>query len=54
VAGKWGQNGSTIVNLAKATKTVLKPAVEAAWKNSLSKAAAKKSPAKRKASAVRR
>ena len=37
-AGKWGEKGSTVVNLPKATKVVLKPAVEAAWKNALSKA----------------
>jgi hypothetical protein len=42
-AGKWGQNGSTILNLPKATKTVLRTAAEAAWKNGLKKAAAKKS-----------
>ena len=47
VPGKWGQNGSTSVHLPKATKAVLKTAVEAAWKNGLKKAAAKKSkPAK--------
>ena len=34
-AGKWGEKGSTIVNLPKATKAVLQPAVEAAWKNAL-------------------
>jgi len=32
-AGKWGLKGSTIVNLPKATKAVLKMAVETAWKN---------------------
>ncbi len=37
-AGKWGEKGSTIVNLPKATKTVLKTAVEAAWKNAMRKA----------------
>lgn len=47
-AGKWGQNGSTIVNLPKATKAVLQSAVEAAWRNGLAKAA-KKSTAKSKA-----
>jgi hypothetical protein len=47
-AGKWGLNGSTIVNLPKATKTVLKTAVEAAWKNAIGKAAKKARPAKRK------
>lgn len=40
-AGKWGQNGSTIVNLPKATKAVLKTAVEAAWKNAIDKTAMK-------------
>lgn len=40
-AGKWGQKGSTIVNLPKATKAVLRAAVEAAWKNALVKRAAK-------------
>jgi hypothetical protein len=53
-AGKWGQNGSTIVNLPKATKGVLKTAVEAAWKNGLKKAEKKSNSAKRKlAKAVR-
>lgn len=47
-AGKWGQNGSTIVNLPKATKAVLQSAVEAAWKNALDKAAKKPNSAKRK------
>jgi hypothetical protein len=37
-AGKWGQNGSTIVNLPKATKTILNVAAEAAYNNSLTKA----------------
>ena len=37
-AGKWGEKGSTIVNLPKATKAVLQTAVEAAWKNGLKKA----------------
>jgi len=41
-AGKWGLNGSTVVHLPKATKAVLKVAVEAAWKNA-SKKAVKKS-----------
>jgi len=36
-AGKWGQNGSTIVSLAKATKAVMKVAVDAAYKNAISK-----------------
>jgi hypothetical protein len=47
-AGKWGQNGSTIVNLPKATKAILQTAVEAAWKNATSKTAKKLIPAKRK------
>ena len=34
-AGKWGQNGSTIANLPKATKTVLQEAIEAAYKNAV-------------------
>lgn len=37
-AGKWGEKGSTVVYLPKATKGVLKPALEAAWKNAISKA----------------
>ena len=36
-AGKWGQNGSTIVNLPKATRAMLKTAVEGAWKNAMNK-----------------
>jgi len=36
-AGKWGQNGSTIVNLPKATKAVMRVAVDAAYKNAISK-----------------
>ncbi len=47
-AGKWGLNGSTIVNLPKATKTVLRIATEAAWKNGLKKGEKKPTPAKRK------
>jgi len=50
-AGKWGVNGSTVVHLPKATKAVLKPAVEAAWKNALAKVAKKTTPAKRRAAA---
>ncbi|MFZ0708116.1 MAG: MmcQ/YjbR family DNA-binding protein [Candidatus Korobacteraceae bacterium] len=45
-AGKWGQKGSTIVNLPKATKAVLKRAAEAAWKNAFDKVALKRSPAR--------
>jgi hypothetical protein len=48
-AGKWGQNGSTIVNLPKATKAVLTTAVEAAWKNAITKSAKKSTRAKRSA-----
>jgi hypothetical protein len=51
VPGKWGQNGSTSVNLPKTTAAVLKVAVEAAWKNGISKAAmpkASRTPAKRR------
>jgi hypothetical protein len=47
-AGKWGQNGSTIVNLPKGTKMVLLTAVEAAWKNGISKATKRSTPARRK------
>ena len=36
-AGAWGRNGSTIVHLPKATKAVLQLAVEAAYKNAISK-----------------
>ena len=46
-AGKWGEKGSTIVNLPKATKTVLKTAIDAAWKNGLKKSAKKPTKAKR-------
>ncbi len=52
-AGKWGEKGSTIVNLPKATKVVLQTAVEAAWKNAVAKSrkpapakSAKRSPAR--------
>lgn len=45
-AGKWGLNGSTIVNLPEATKTALRTAVEGAWKNGMSKAAKQKAPQK--------
>ncbi len=51
-AGKWGQKGSTIVNLPKATKTVLQTAVEAAWKNAVSKGA--KGPIKKKKAVAKR
>lgn len=47
VAGKWGQNGSTSVHLPTATQSVLKGAVEAAWKNAIDKAARKPTPANR-------
>lgn len=47
-AGKWGEKGSTIVNLPKATKTLLKTAVEAAWKNASLKAEKKPPSARRK------
>ena len=40
-AGKWGEKGSTIVNLPKATKAKLKPAVEAAWKKTSTKSESK-------------
>lgn len=46
-AGKWGSNGSTMVHLPHATKAVLQSAVEAAWRNGMSKAA-KKPPTKRR------
>ncbi len=46
-AGKWGQNGSTIVKLSEATKPMMQIALEAAWKNASSKAA-KRIPAKRR------
>lgn len=36
-AGKWGQKGSTIVNLPKATKPVLQTAVDAAYKDAVAK-----------------
>jgi hypothetical protein len=45
-AGAWGRKGSTIVHLPKATKAVLQVAVEAAYKNAISKAA-KSKPKKR-------
>jgi hypothetical protein len=32
VPGYWGKNGATRVHLKKATKAVVKPALEAAWK----------------------
>jgi hypothetical protein len=33
VPGYWGRNGATHVHLKKATKTAVKPAMEAAWRN---------------------
>ena len=53
-AGKWGLNGSTVVNLPKARKAVLKPAVEAAWKNAIAKAAKQAGTAKGRAAAQKR
>jgi hypothetical protein len=46
-AGKWGQNGSTLVYLPKATKAVAEPAARAAWNNAMSKSA-KPRPTKRR------
>ena len=46
-AGKWGQGGSTIVDLPKSTKAVLQTALEAAWKNASSKVPKRPSTAKR-------
>jgi hypothetical protein len=37
-AGAWGRSGSTMLSLPKATKTTLKTAVEAAYKNAIAKA----------------
>lgn len=37
VPGNWGKNGCTHVHLRKATKTVLKPALAAAWRNTAPK-----------------
>jgi hypothetical protein len=31
--GSWGRNGATHVHLRKASRTIVKPALEAAWKN---------------------
>jgi hypothetical protein len=47
-AGRWGEKGSTVVQLPKATKAVLQTAVEAAWKNTISKASKKPPSAQRK------
>ncbi|HEX3436106.1 MAG TPA: MmcQ/YjbR family DNA-binding protein, partial [Pseudacidobacterium sp.] len=33
VPGSWGRKGATHVHLKKATKAVVKPAIEAAWQN---------------------
>ena len=49
-AGKWGQDGSTVVRLTNATRTVLKPAVEAAWNNAVAKSAKTSSRARREPS----
>jgi hypothetical protein len=38
-AGAWGRQGCTCVRLGAATKAVLLPALEAAWRNALAKAA---------------
>lgn len=45
VPGGWGRQGCTQVNLPAATKVVLLPALEAAWRNALLKASkARKTP----------
>jgi hypothetical protein len=49
-AGAWGRNGSTIVDLPKATKAVLQVAVEAAYRNALAKSS---KPASRKSAKKR-
>ena len=51
-AGAWGRNGSTIVDLPKATRAVLQVAVEAAHKNAVAKSSkrAPTKPARRSAS----
>lgn len=33
VPGYWGKNGATHVHLKKATKKILQPALEVAWRN---------------------
>ncbi len=45
-AGAWGRNGSTTIVLPKAKKTILQPAVQAAWQKALAAAttAKKKKP----------
>jgi hypothetical protein len=37
VPGYWGRNGATHVHLKKATKTGVKSAIEAAWRNTAPK-----------------
>ncbi|HWZ31812.1 MAG TPA: MmcQ/YjbR family DNA-binding protein [Bryobacteraceae bacterium] len=37
VAGGWGKGGATVVKLKSATKTEIRRAMEAAWKNATSK-----------------
>ena len=41
VPGYWGKNGATHVNLKKATKKTLQPALAAAWRNVAPKQLAK-------------
>jgi hypothetical protein len=43
-AGAWGRKGSTTVHLKSANKTVLRRALEAAWRNIAPKDLAKSSP----------
>ena len=47
VNGAWGRQGCTSVQLPKATKAVLEPAVKAAWQNALATAAKPKNPARK-------
>lgn len=46
-AGAWGRQGSTVISLPRAKKSILQPAVQAAWQNAVTAATAtKKKPPK--------
>jgi predicted DNA-binding protein (MmcQ/YjbR family) len=53
-AGAWGRKGSTIVCLPKATKPILKTAVEAAYKNAVNKNSKNTAPKAVRAKSLRR
>jgi YjbR len=41
-AGAWGRQGSTVISLPQAKGAILQPAVQAAWQNAITAAAASK------------